>query len=243
MSGGAGTHDDAIKILTRQYQYIIDDMIERRDSVYGIITQDMQFQYNGYVPSNLTPIEKNECFAPWHVHISRVVAKPVENVFFSPPSMSDIYYAIFGKCMGKYNYSFIISLEGIYTIDLTNYDVRAIAEELREFLQSDNPWQMPARHAVDEHGDVGFIFDEKESTYPLCHAILTAYIRWDFDDLADAVNKYKVKMNELGINIIFNEYNDDWIVPIPPRQPMRPQQLPRIPPPPPPPQPQPQQPP
>jgi hypothetical protein len=200
-----GNHiEEAKKLMLANYKFIFDMMFKERKELGGIITNDMKFVYIGPGTDIMVEPERNECYAPWHSHPPiHILTLPVENIVFLPPSSSDIYYAILGKILKKYNHSITVSKEGIYIVTPTETS-RCLSEyELKELLKSEDPWRMPGEPIANERGLEKVDFHGNERYFPYLYKLLSMEIDWDHHTIDAAVAKYIEQMKELYIDVEF----------------------------------------
>lgn len=194
----------AVNLVTQKSKYIMEETRKYRSEIYGVITLDITFQYDGKGTGVMTDPEKNECFASWHSHPPlSVLTIPEDDIVFTPPSPADIYYAILGKILKKYDYSFIVSHEGIYIVTPLEKTVNFGEHELKELLHKNDPWLLPAEPIVNETGLIGVDFHGQEKLFPYFSELLHMTPNWNFDNLNSAVKHYIDQMENLHINIKF----------------------------------------
>ena len=191
---------EAVDKLKTKYSSIIKKMTKRRKEISGIITNSLKIKTTNTGSMVEVKPEKIKCFACWHSHPPlSVLTQPEEDVLFTPPSHTDLYYALIGKSLSKYNHSFVISFEGIYRITPTDKAAEFCVSELAELLSSDDPWRLPAepidRSRYDFHG--------MESSYPYMVKLFNMKIDWDKSDLDSAVSSYIDEANKLHITVEF----------------------------------------
>uniref|UniRef100_A0A6C0I2K7 Uncharacterized protein n=1 Tax=viral metagenome TaxID=1070528 RepID=A0A6C0I2K7_9ZZZZ len=143
----------------------------------------------------------SKCYACFHTHPPRCLILPKEDIYFTPPSMADIYITILACILKKRkkSYSFVLAMEGIYKIKITKYAKLQAFNELGELLLLEDPWQFPANPIISENGLDGFNFNGKESQYPYISELLNTKISWEFYSLQNAFEFYQNSLDKLGI--------------------------------------------
>jgi len=195
----------AINILKENYDKIIEIMFNQKKEISGIIDNHLKIKINEKQSSEImAEPEKAKCFACWHSHPPlSVLTGPEDDIVFTPPSTSDLYYTILGCILSKYNHSFVVSKEGIYRISPFETAIEKSKAELTELLSTDDPWRLPAEAITNERGLIGFNFYGKEENYPFISKLLNLNISWDKNTLDEAVTAYIETVKKMYIDIEF----------------------------------------
>ena len=194
----------ALTIIDSKYNYIINEMYKHKKEVSGIITLNFNFIYKGPGKGTIVDPEETECFCCWYSHQpTSVLELPKEDIFFTPPSIIDIYYLILGTLLNKYQYSFVVVKEGIYIIKMDDNIKDNVRKELNTLLTSQDPWKLVAEPILDKPGQFSYNFHGEEIQYPYCNRLYNTKISYRFNNFKDALNNYKKQMKELGITIQF----------------------------------------
>lgn len=205
---GGDNLETAINLIKDNYDFIFKEMYKHKKECYGTIKSDLSFEYKGAGFEIIAPPETEECFACWHTHPPlNVLMLPEDDIFFNPPSLGDIYYVLLGAVLKKYNYSFVVAKEGIYLIEPQSQSIRLASSDLKDIIQLDDPWVLPAEPIADERGEKGYDFHGAESEYPYLSVLLSQKISWNFNNFDDAFSNYKSTFEQLGIKIIFIPIN------------------------------------
>lgn len=202
-----------LTILCEKRKWILEKTREHKAEVSGNVSLTGKFVYYGPNPDPSHPFmvepEKEKCLGTWHSHPPLSVLETKDekvDIFFNPPSLGDIYYAIVGNLLNLYPLSFIVSWEGTYQISVQSKGLKLAEQELKDLLSSEDPFLMPAEPLFYDNGaHKGFDFHGQESFYPYLSVLFSieSSLWWKHETLEEAITNLQKVLKPYFIEIAF----------------------------------------
>jgi hypothetical protein len=189
------------------------ETMEKRSELGGTIdAKDVWSRRMTGGKGSIDPHCKAGFVADWHSHPpSKVLATPVEDIYFLPPSEPDVYTALVNATLERNRFSLVLSIEGIYLIYISDLAIEQFKQDLdhagvdvkeNEYLR--NCDFVLRFEGDDERGAIGF---EPDDDLPWTSKLLaqrTTYeIMQNATTLSSAWGTYERFFAKFGIEIIW----------------------------------------